>query len=97
MSCGAWSILGDSKCKDGRLMLQCSDAFAGGFMAAIVEGKSLDEAVNMGHWLASLSIKELGPQYVPPCPQFRSLGTLPLAESVLIPLVLQIPLPKADL
>ncbi len=41
-----------------------SDAFAGGFVAGIVEGKSLDESVDMGHWLASLSIKELGPQYV---------------------------------
>ena len=40
------------------------DAFAGGFVAGIVEGKSLDEAIDMGHWLASLSIRELGPQYV---------------------------------
>lgn len=44
------------------------DAFAGGFVAGIVEGKSLDECVDMGHWLASLSIKELGPQYVIPTP-----------------------------
>ena len=47
-------------------MLGNSDAFAGGFVAGIVEGKSLDESVDMGHWLASLSIKELGPQYVHP-------------------------------
>ena len=40
------------------------DAFAGGFVAGIVEGKSLEESVDMGHWLASLSIKELGPSYV---------------------------------
>lgn len=40
------------------------DAFAGGFIAGIVEGKSLDESIDMGHWLASLSIKELGPSYV---------------------------------
>lgn len=40
------------------------DAFAGGFVAGIVEGKPLDECVDMGHWLASLSIKELGPQYI---------------------------------
>ncbi|MCJ1486480.1 adenosine kinase, partial [Schaereria dolodes] len=39
------------------------DAFAGGFIAGIVEGKSLEESVDMGHWLASLSIKELGPSY----------------------------------
>ena len=46
------------------LILAISDAFAGGFVAGIVERKSLDESVDMGHWLASLSIKELGPQYV---------------------------------
>ena len=39
-----------------------SDAFAGGFVAGIVEGKSLKENVDRGHWLASLSIRELGPQ-----------------------------------
>ena len=38
-----------------------SDAFAGGFVAGIVQGKSLDECVDMGQWLASLGIKELGP------------------------------------
>ena len=37
------------------------DAFAGGFCAGIVDGKSLDECVDMGQWLARLSIKELGP------------------------------------
>lgn len=40
------------------------DAFAGGFVAGIVEGKPLDECVDMGQWLAKLSIQELGPQYV---------------------------------
>ncbi|ODH51631.1 hypothetical protein GX48_02302 [Paracoccidioides brasiliensis] len=39
------------------------DAFAGGFCAGIVEGKSLEQSVDMGHWLASLSIRELGPSY----------------------------------
>ncbi|KAL8935817.1 MAG: hypothetical protein Q9211_004497 [Gyalolechia sp. 1 TL-2023] len=39
------------------------DAFAGGFVAGIVEGKSLEECVDMGQWLAKLSIQELGPQY----------------------------------
>ncbi|KAK3940493.1 Ribokinase-like protein [Diplogelasinospora grovesii] len=39
------------------------DAFAGGFCAGIIEGKSLDECVDMGQWLAKLSIKELGPSY----------------------------------
>ncbi|KAF9875495.1 pfkB family carbohydrate kinase [Colletotrichum karsti] len=39
------------------------DAFAGGFMAGLVDGKSLDESVDMGQWLAKLSIQELGPSY----------------------------------
>ncbi|KAL8672600.1 MAG: hypothetical protein Q9168_002943 [Polycauliona sp. 1 TL-2023] len=42
------------------------DAFAGGFVAGIVEGKSLEESVDMGQWLAKLSIKELGPQFPSP-------------------------------
>jgi len=37
------------------------DAFAGGFCAGIVDGKSLDESIDMGQWLARLSIQELGP------------------------------------
>ena len=55
------------------LILGNSDAFAGGFVAGIVQGKSLDESVDMGHWLASLSIKELGPQYVHPLPKPHSI------------------------
>ncbi|TPX09008.1 uncharacterized protein E0L32_009587 [Thyridium curvatum] len=37
------------------------DAFAGGFCAGVIEGRSLKEAVDMGQWLARLSIQELGP------------------------------------
>ncbi|KAF3482426.1 adenosine kinase [Arthroderma uncinatum] len=37
------------------------DAFAGGLCAGVVEGKSIEECVDMGHWLANLSIRELGP------------------------------------
>lgn len=37
------------------------DAFAGGFMAGIVKGESLEKCIDQGHWLASLSIRELGP------------------------------------
>jgi adenosine kinase len=37
------------------------DAFAAGLCAGIVEGRPLDECVDMGQWLARLSIKELGP------------------------------------
>ncbi|KAK0710964.1 Ribokinase-like protein [Lasiosphaeris hirsuta] len=39
------------------------DAFAGGLTAGIVEGRSLAESINMGQWLARLSIQELGPSY----------------------------------
>merc|ERR1711977_69373 len=42
------------------------DAFAGGFVAAIVQGKDLKTAVDMGQWLALLSIQELGPSYPTP-------------------------------
>ena len=37
------------------------DAFAGGFCAGVVESKSLEECISMGHWLARLSLQELGP------------------------------------
>jgi len=37
------------------------DAFAGGFLAGLVEGKDLTTCVDMGSWLARLSIMELGP------------------------------------
>ncbi|KAL1957685.1 hypothetical protein VTO42DRAFT_5662 [Malbranchea cinnamomea] len=39
------------------------DAFAGGFCAGVVQGKSVETCVDMGQWLASLSIQELGPSY----------------------------------
>ncbi|EGO58124.1 adenosine kinase [Neurospora tetrasperma FGSC 2508] len=39
------------------------DAFAGGFAAGVVEGKSIEESIHMGQWLAKLSIQELGPSY----------------------------------
>jgi adenosine kinase len=37
------------------------DAFAGGFCAGVVEGDSLEECIRKGHWLARLSLQELGP------------------------------------
>lgn len=40
------------------------DAFAGGFVAGIVKGEKLDTCVDMGQWLAALSLRELGPAYV---------------------------------
>ncbi|ORY16490.1 carbohydrate kinase PfkB [Clohesyomyces aquaticus] len=42
------------------------DAFAGGFVAGIVQGKPLETAIDMGQWLARLSIQELGPSYPDP-------------------------------
>ena len=42
------------------------DAFAGGFCAGVVQGESLEKCIEMGHWLARLSLKELGPSYVHP-------------------------------
>ncbi|KAI1822954.1 Ribokinase-like protein [Xylaria intraflava] len=39
------------------------DAFAGGFVAGLVQGKDIERAVDMGQWLAALSIQELGPSY----------------------------------
>ncbi|OCT50666.1 Adenosine kinase [Cladophialophora carrionii] len=37
------------------------DAFAGGFCAGVVNGDSLEECIKKGHWLARLSLQELGP------------------------------------
>ncbi|KAG5965984.1 hypothetical protein E4U57_003339 [Claviceps arundinis] len=37
------------------------DAFAGGLLAGIMQGKDLATSVDMGQWLARLSIQELGP------------------------------------
>ncbi|KAJ3506802.1 hypothetical protein NMY22_g17131 [Coprinellus aureogranulatus] len=39
------------------------DAFAGGFIGALVAGKTLDEAVEAGHKLGSLCVQLVGPQY----------------------------------
>lgn len=48
------------------------DAFAGGFCAGVVEGKSVEECVQMGHWLARLSLQELGPSYPWPKQTFKA-------------------------
>jgi adenosine kinase len=39
------------------------DAFAGGFMAALVAGKGLNEAVEAGHKMGTICIQQVGPQY----------------------------------
>lgn len=48
------------------------DAFAGGFVAGIVQGKSLESSIDMGQWLAKLSIQELGPSYPQPKQTYAS-------------------------
>lgn len=42
------------------------DAFAGGFIAGLVQEKDIDTAIDMGQWLAKLSLQELGPSYPSP-------------------------------
>jgi adenosine kinase len=39
------------------------DAFVGGFLSQYVQGKTIDEAVAAGHWLASKSVQLVGPAY----------------------------------
>lgn len=39
------------------------DAFAAGFIAALVEGKDLAQAVDVGQWAASISIQLVGPTF----------------------------------
>ncbi|EAU92415.1 adenosine kinase [Coprinopsis cinerea okayama7 len=39
------------------------DAFAGGFIGALVAGKTLDEAVEAGHKMGSMCVQQVGPQY----------------------------------
>lgn len=39
------------------------DAFAAGFIAALVEGRVLSEAISVGQWAASISIQLVGPTF----------------------------------
>ncbi|CAK7912587.1 adenosine kinase [[Candida] anglica] len=39
------------------------DAFASGFMAGLVEGKTVAQSVDIGQWSAALSIQEVGPSF----------------------------------
>jgi len=48
------------------------DAFAAGLAAGVVQGKTLDESVDMGQWLAALSIRELGPSFPFPVQSYKS-------------------------
>ncbi|KAK9462070.1 Ribokinase-like protein [Lipomyces oligophaga] len=42
------------------------DSFAGGFIGSLISGKSIDEAVEVGHWLASWTIRLDGAAYPSP-------------------------------
>ncbi|KAK9479613.1 Ribokinase-like protein [Lipomyces japonicus] len=46
------------------------DSFAGGFIGALVSGKTVDEAVEYGHWLASYTVRLSGPAYPYPKKEF---------------------------
>ncbi|KAF2123473.1 Ribokinase-like protein [Dothidotthia symphoricarpi CBS 119687] len=61
--------IGDEKINDTN---GAGDAFAGGFVAGIVEGKGLEQSIDMGQWLAKLSIQELGPSYPSPKQTYKS-------------------------
>ncbi|KAI5965367.1 ADO1 [Candida pseudojiufengensis] len=39
------------------------DAFAAGFVASLVENKSLKDSIDVGQWAASLSIQQVGPSF----------------------------------
>ncbi|KAL1587826.1 hypothetical protein WHR41_03531 [Cladosporium halotolerans] len=39
------------------------DAFAAGFFAGVAKGEAIERSVDMGQWLAALSIREEGPRY----------------------------------
>jgi sugar/nucleoside kinase (ribokinase family) len=40
------------------------DAFAAGFFAGVAKGEALERSIDMGQWLAALSIREEGPRCV---------------------------------
>ncbi|EGV66066.1 adenosine kinase [Yamadazyma tenuis] len=39
------------------------DAFAAGFIASVVQGKTLAEGINVGQWAAQISLQEVGPSF----------------------------------
>jgi sugar/nucleoside kinase (ribokinase family) len=39
------------------------DAFAGGFVGALVLGKSVDEAVEVGHRMGAICVGQVGPAF----------------------------------
>ncbi|THH11605.1 hypothetical protein EW145_g529 [Phellinidium pouzarii] len=39
------------------------DAFAGGVLGALVDGRSIDEAVDIGHKMGAMCVQQVGPQF----------------------------------
>lgn len=48
------------------------DAFAAGFFAGVAKGEHVDRCVDMGQWLAALSLRELGASYPYPKKTYAS-------------------------
>lgn len=48
------------------------DAFAAGLVAALVEGKTLEQAVDVGQWAAALSIQQVGPSFPFPKQSYKA-------------------------
>lgn len=42
------------------------DAFAGGFLGALVQGEPVDKCIDVGQWLAALSLRQIGPSFPQP-------------------------------
>jgi hypothetical protein len=70
------------------------DAFAAGFFAGVAKGESLERSVDMGQWLAALSIREEGPRCVQKSGFHRSysdtdqLHQIPVSQADLLPFFL---------
>ena len=47
------------------------DAFTGGFLAGLVQGRSLEECVKAGQYVASIVIQRSGPTYPREAPSFK--------------------------
>jgi hypothetical protein len=55
---------------------RCRDAFAGGFLAGLAQKQPLETCIDMGHWLASLGVREMGPKYVLMCLKYYGLANM---------------------
>ena len=67
-------------------------------MSGVVEGKTLEEAVDRGQWLAALGIRELGPSYVfPAILSPRESSSFAVQNLLLKRSIPQIPLAETNL